>query len=263
MAFNIDMTGKVALVTGVSSGIGLGAAQAFARAGAAVAGCSRKAEGDDHIRRFHEEVEREGARAFYMRADVTDDGELRRLADTVAREMGGIDILVSNAGMNVFEGAADCTDGQWDYNMRLNLESHWRIARYCKPYLERSGEGVILLMTSNHAFASIPGCFPYNVAKSAMTGLVKSLALEWTPRIRTVGIAPGFVDTIGNQTWFDSFPDPEAERRRTIELHPVKKIATPEEIGALCVFLASPMASFICGTTILADGGRSAVMQDG
>ena len=75
-------------------------------------------------------------------------------------------------------------------------------------------------------------------------------------------VAPGFIDTAGNDTWFDSFPDPEAERRRTIDLHPVKRIGTVEEVGALCVYLASPYARFISGTTILMDGGRSALMQD-
>ena len=75
-------------------------------------------------------------------------------------------------------------------------------------------------------------------------------------------MAPGFIDTAGNDTWFDSFPDPEAERRRTIDLHPVKRIGTVEEVGALCVYLVSPYARFISGTTILMDGGRSALMQD-
>lgn len=148
------------------------------------------------------------------------------------------------------------------YNLDLNLASHWRLARIAKPYLEQSGNGVILLMTSNHAFCSIPGCFPYNVTKTAITGLVRSLTIEWGPKIRTVGVAPGFIDTAGNDTWFNSFPDAMAERQRTINLHPVKKIGTVEEVGALCVYLASPMAGFISGTTILMDGGRSALMQD-
>ena len=80
--------------------------------------------------------------------------------------------------------------------------------------------------------------------------------------IRTVGVAPGFIDTPGNQTWFDSFPDAEVERQRTIDTHPVKKIGTVEDVGMLCAFLSSNMASFISGTTILMDGGRSALMQD-
>jgi NAD(P)-dependent dehydrogenase (short-subunit alcohol dehydrogenase family) len=77
-----------------------------------------------------------------------------------------------------------------------------------------------------------------------------------------VGIAPGFIDTAGNQTWFDSFPDPAAERARTEKMHPVGRIGTVEEIGALCAFIASPMAGFISGTTLCVDGGRSALMQD-
>ncbi len=107
-----------------------------------------------------------------------------------------------------------------------------------------------------------PGCFPYNVTKTALTGLVRSLAIEWGPNIRTVGLAPGFIDTEGNQKWFDSFPDAEKERQRTIDMHPVKKIGTPEEVGAWCVFLSSEYASFASGTTYLLDGGRSALMQD-
>ena len=121
---------------------------------------------------------------------------------------------------------------------------------------------MIIIITSNHAFSTIPGCFPYNVAKTALTGLVRSLTIEWAPAIRTVGIAPGFIDTPGNQAWFNAHDQPEEERARTVNLHPVKKLGTPEEIGAWCVFLASPYASFSAGTTYVIDGGRSAIMQD-
>ena len=231
MSFVLDYKDKVVLVTGVSSGIGLGVAREFARAGAHVAGCSRKSPDDASVQAFREVVEQEGVRSFYRPADVTDAEDLKGFVEEAARTFGRIDMVVSNAGMNVFEGAEGCTEERWHYNLDLNLASHWRLARLCKPYLEKSGEGVLLLMTSNHA-------------------------------VRTVGVAPGFIDTAGNDTWFDSFPDPEAERRRTIDLHPVKRIGTVEEVGALCVYLASPYARFISGTTILMDGGRSALMQD-
>lgn len=259
---NIDLKGKVVLVTGVSSGIGFGVAREFARAGACVAGCSRKEEGDESSILFKQTVEAEGVRALYIQTDVTRLEELEKLVDRVMATFGKIDILVSNAGVNIFEGAAECTEERWAYNMELNLSSHWRLSKLCKPYLEQSGEGVVLLMTSNHAYSSIPGCFPYNVSKTAITGLVRSLTIEWGPAIRTVGVAPGFIDTAGNDTWFDSFPDATAERQRTIDLHPTKCIGTVEEVGALCVYLASPIARFISGTTILMDGGRSALMQD-
>lgn len=262
MSLVLDYTDKVVLVTGVSSGIGRGTAYAFAHAGAHVAGCSRKPANDEAVTAFRRDVEREGKRSVYMQADVTDVEEMERLVAKTIESFGRLDVVVSNAGMNIFDGAAACTEKRWHYNMELNLTAHWRLAKLCKPYLEESGEGVLLLMTSNHAFSSIPGCFPYNVAKTAITGLVRSLAIEWGPAVRTVGVAPGFVDTAGNDTWFDSFPDPAAERQRTIDLHPVKRIGTVEEVGTLCVYLASPWARFISGTTILMDGGRSALMQD-
>ena len=262
MSFVLDYKDKVVLVTGVSSGIGLGVAREFARAGAHVAGCSRKSPDDASVQAFREAVEQEGVRSFYRPTDVTDAEELKGFVEDTVRTFGRIDMVVSNAGMNVFEGAEGCTEERWHYNLDLNLASHWRLARLCKPYLEKSGEGDLLLMTTNHAFSTIPGCFPYNVTKTAITGLVRSLAIEWGPAVRTVGVAPGFIDTAGNDTWFDSFPDPEAERRRTIDLHPVKRIGTVEEVGALCVYLVSPYARFISGTTILMDGGRSALMQD-
>lgn len=262
MPFTIDLTGKIALITGVSSGIGLGTAREFARAGAIVVGCSRKEEDDQSVAFFRQSVEEQGVDAMYIQADVTKKSDLERMVRMVIERFGKLDIVVSNAGMNVFEGAEECSEERWKYNLDLNLASHWRLAQLCKPYLQQSGEGVLLLMTSNHAFSSIPGCFPYNVTKTAITGLVRSLAIEWGPEIRTVGIAPGFIDTAGNDTWFNSFPDAMAERQRTINLHPVKRIGTVEEVGALCVYLASPMARFISGTTILMDGGRSALMQD-
>jgi NAD(P)-dependent dehydrogenase (short-subunit alcohol dehydrogenase family) len=146
--------------------------------------------------------------------------------------------------------------------MNLDLAAHWRLAKVAYPHLHRNGHGMIVIIGSNHGWNTIPGCFPYNVAKAGLLGLVQSLAIEWGPSIRSVGIAPGFIDTAGNQTWFDSFADPTAERARTEQMHPVGRLGTPEEIAHLCAFLASPLCGFISGTTLCVDGGRSALMQD-
>ena len=262
MSLNIDLKGKVVLVTGVSSGIGQGAAREFARAGAKVIGCGRRGVNDSSVQPFLNLAKEFNTEVFYLATDVAKKEELKALATQAGEKWGRIDILLSNAGMNVFKGVELCDEEDWQYNLDLNLASHWRLSKYCKPYLEKSQAGVILLMTSNHAYSSIPGCFPYNVTKTAITGLVRAMAIEWSPQIRTVGVAPGFIDTAGNDTWFDSFEDSQAERQRTIDLHPVKDLGTVQEVGALCVYLASPLAKFICGTTILMDGGRAALMQD-
>ncbi|MEM8737062.1 MAG: SDR family oxidoreductase [Planctomycetota bacterium] len=96
-----------------------------------------------------------------------------------------------------------------------------------------------------------------------MNALVQSLAIEWGPRVRAVGIAPGFIDTPGNDAWFDSFPDPAVERRRTEAMRPVGRLGDVDQIGSVCAFLASDFAAFISGNTLRVDGGRSALMQDG
>ena len=262
MALSINLTGKVVIVTGVSSGIGLGTAEEFAKAGADVVGCARKAIDSTEALAFKEVVEKHGVKSLYVKTDVTKPEDLAHLVEETIRIFNHLDILVSNAGVNVFDGTEGCTEERWQYNMDLNLASHWRLSKLCKPYLEKSSEGVIILMTSNHAFSTIPGCFPYNVTKTAITGLVRSMAIEWGPSIRTVGIAPGFIETAGSVVWFNSFPDAEKERQRTIDMHPVKKLGTVHEVGDLCVYLSSPMAAFISGTTILMDGGRSAILQD-
>ncbi|MEC3907883.1 SDR family oxidoreductase [Tamlana sp. 2201CG12-4] len=258
----IDLKGKTALVTGVSNGVGQGVAKILAKAGCNISGCGRSAENSEGAKAFIDNIEKEGTQAIYTAHDITSIKAQEKLIQKTIATFGSIDILVSNAGVNVFEGAEKCSEEQWQFNMELNLKSHWQLSKLCKPYLEKSGKGVILIMTSNHSNYTIPGCFPYNVAKTAIKGLVQSLAIEWGPKIRAIGIAPGFIDTKGNQKWFDSFPDAAKERQRTIDAHPVKRIGTSEEIGALCAFLASDAAAFISGTTYLIDGGRSALMQD-
>ncbi|MBO9672430.1 MAG: SDR family oxidoreductase [Sphingobacteriaceae bacterium] len=261
MALTIDLKGKTALITGVSSGIGLGIAKMMAKAGCTIIGCAEQSETSEAAKRFLTEMESYDVHTGYFRADMTVVEEIENLVANITSDYGRLDILVSNAGQNVFTGLEGSTEQDWQFNLDLNLTAHWRLAKNCKTLLEENS-GIIIIMGSNHAYASIPGCAPYSVAKTALTGLVRSLAIEWGPGIRTVGIAPGFIDTPGNQQWFNAFENPEEEKQRTINLHPVKKIGKVEEIGGWCVFLASEYAAFASGVTYLIDGGRSALMQD-
>ncbi|REE02207.1 SDR family NAD(P)-dependent oxidoreductase [Marinoscillum furvescens] len=261
MSLAIDLTDKVAIVTGVTSGIGKGVALMLARAGCHVAGCGTSEAEDQGAKDFVALVEREGRKAFYQQTDVTSQEALTDFVRSSVARFERIDILVSNAGANVFESPEACTDERWEFNMDLNLKAHWHLSKLAQPHLRKT-KGVILIMTSNHAYSSLPNCFPYNVTKTALTGLVRTLALDWGPEIRTVGLAPGFVETEGGENWFASFDDPAAARKKVVELHPVKHLGTVEEIGAFCAFLASDFAQFITGVTYLIDGGRSTIMQD-
>ena len=262
MSLPIDLAGRRAIVTGVSSGIGAGIALALARAGCDVAGCGLESAQSDGARQFLADVERQGRRGLYQAADLADGAAARAFVAWAADQLGGIDLLVSNAGRNFNVGAAQCGEDDWQANLDLNLAAHWRVAQAAKPHLDRAASPAVIIIASNHAFFTIPNSFPYNVAKAGLTALVQSLALEWGPHVRAVGVAPGFVDTPMNVEWFGRFPDPAAKRGQIERIHPVGRIGTPADVGALVAFLGSPLAGFISGTTILIDGGRSAVMQD-
>ena len=262
MTLNIDLSNYRALVTGVSSGIGAGIADLLAQAGCNLAGCGLESADSEEAKRFVSTVERHGQSAFYQSLDISDAKSARTFVDWAATQLGGLDVLVSNAGRNFFKGVEKATDTVWESNINLNLAAHWRVAQAAKPYLDQSPAPVIIIITSNHALYTMPNSFPYNVAKAGLVAMVQSLAIEWGPHIRAVGIAPGFINTPLAEAWFNGFPDPHAKRKQIEELHPVGRLGTPSDVGALCVFLCSPLAGNISGNTILIDGGRSAVMQD-
>ncbi|MCT4711093.1 SDR family oxidoreductase [Enterobacteriaceae bacterium H11S18] len=251
-------TARVVIVTGTSQGIGHAIAQTYLSNGDIVIGCAFSAL--DKAPLAQKMLAENPERYFYYSVDVTSTEAIKRFVDEVEALFGRIDVVVSNAGKNVFKGI-DCEESDWAHNFDLNLRSHWYLAKCTRPALQKS-KGVIAIITSNHAFSTMPGCAPYNISKRALLSLVQSLTIEWGPEIRTVGIAPGFIDTDGNQTWFDSHADGKAAREKTIKKHPVGRIGRPEEVGDLCLFLTSDRAGFIAGTTIVMDGGRSAIMQD-
>ncbi len=253
-----DKASRVVIVTGASQGIGLAIAKSFLQKGdIVIGGAFSPLEKAPHARELMAQYPEH---FHYISVDVTQTEAIAGFAEKAEALYGRVDVLVSNAGKNVFKGI-DCNEGDWHHNLDLNLRSHWFMAKCFRHALERS-RGVILVMTSNHAFSTMPGCAPYNITKRALLSLVQSLTIEWGPAIRAVGIAPGFIDTAGNQVWFDSHPDAKIAREQTIQKHPVGRLGQPEEVGELCVFLASPLAGFIAGTTIVMDGGRSALMQD-
>jgi NAD(P)-dependent dehydrogenase (short-subunit alcohol dehydrogenase family) len=258
----IDLSGQVAMVTGVSTGIGAGISKILAEAGCHITGCARSAPDSPGISNFRKSVEDAGRECLFVQADVTVEENIRRFVNTTRDRFGRVDILVSNAGLNVFKGVEECSEEDWTFNMELNLKAHWRIAKACRSQLEASPNGLVIINGSNHAYHTIPGCFPYNVAKAGLTAMVQSMAIEWGPAIRVVGLAPGYIVVESHKKWFNSFPDPEAELARTIALHPAGKLGSVEEIGGWCAFLASEYARFTTGSTIVIDGGRSAIMQD-
>ena len=147
--------------------------------------------------------------------------------------------------------------------MELDLDAAWTCSRAVLPAMLDQGAGAIVNIASCHSFKIIPHCFPYPVAKHALLGLTRALAIEYAARgIRVNAIAPGYIDTPIAEAYWATFPDPAAERSRAENIHPPKRIGRPEEVAHTALFLASDESPFINAETIVIDGGRSALYHD-
>ncbi|MEO6012498.1 MAG: SDR family oxidoreductase [Devosia sp.] len=251
------LDGKIAIVTGAGRGIGAAIAEAFVREGATVV----IAERDETTGRAT--ATRLGSTAVFIPTDVTDQASVDTVVATSRERFGGIDILVNNAGINVFHTPLETTDAEWARCMAVDLEGVWRMCRAVLPVMLECGGGSIVNIASSHSSTIIPGTFPYPVAKHGLLGLTRALGIEYAARnIRVNAIAPGYVETELAVEYWNGFPDPAAERQRTYDLHPPRRIGQPAEVAMTAVFLASDEAPFINATSIAIDGGRSVLYHD-
>ncbi len=254
------LSDKIALVTGAGRGIGEATARAFAQEGAAVVVAEQDAATGA---RTADALANDGARAIFIRTDVTSDASVEAAVAATLDAYGRIDVLVNNAGINVFHAPLDTTEEEWRRCFAVDLDGVWRMSKAALPSMLDRGAGAIVNIASCHSFAIIPGCFPYPVAKHGLLGLTRALGIEYAARgLRVNAIAPGYIETQIARDYWDTFPDPDAERRRTCDLHPPKRIGRPEEVAMTAVFLASDEAPFINAACIVIDGGRSVLYHE-
>lgn len=253
------LSNKVAIVTGSTQGIGAAIARRFVAEGALVTLNSHR--DDDDARAIAEELGPD--RAIFIEADVSDRAAMETLVARTVQRFGKVDILINNAGMNVFGDPLAMSDEDWKRCFAVDLEGAWNAARAVLPAMLAQGGGSIVNIASVHGHKIIPGCFPYPVAKHALIGLTRALGLEYAARgIRVNSISPGLIVTEMVERHFAGFPDPEAERTRQAALLPCRRLGTPEEVAATALFLASDEAPFINATDILIDGGRSQLYHE-
>jgi len=242
VSVTLDLSGQVVLVTGGVRGVGLGITRTFVRADARVVTCSRTppeapsvVEGSSHVV-----------------ADVRDPEAVARLVEGIVAEHGRLDVLVNNAGGAPYSLAADGSPSFHTKVVDLNLLSPLLVSQAANEVMQTQDEGgSIVMISSISATRPSPGTAAYGAAKAGVDSLVRSLAVEWAPRVRVNSIDVGLVRTERSDLHYGG-----AEGAAAIEATiPLGRFASPDEIGAVALFLASPLASYVSGATLAAHGG--------
>ena len=251
---NHSFAGKVALVTGAGSGIGLATAKAFGDAGASVVLADRR---EDAVRAAAEGLSASGGKALAVRCDVTDDTQVASMIDRTVSAFGRLDAAFNNAGvMQRRVDTAEISGDEWDRVMAINLRGVWSCMKYELPQMLRNGGGAIVNCSSIGGVIGVPGLAAYHAAKHGVIGLTKTAALEYaTRKIRINAVCPGTINTPMAESLTGGDPKILAE---FLKDEPIGRIAEPEEVAAAVLWLCSPGASYVVGHALLVDGGYTA-----
>lgn len=247
------LDGKIAVVTGSSSGIGLATARRLAQLGATVVVNSRS---EQRARETADALAGEGLRVTAADGDVSTQGGVKQLFARALDEHGTIDILVNNAGTTVVKPAEELTLDEWERVIATNLTGPFLCAQAAGRVMLAKGAGVIVNVSSMLSHVSLPLRLAYVASKHGVDGITATLGVEWGRRgVRVVAVNPGYIRTplVEGAMRSGRFSQEDLERRS-----PIGRIAGTEEIANVIAFLASPAASFINATTLLIDGGWAA-----
>jgi dehydrogenase/reductase SDR family member 4 len=245
-----DLSGKVALVTGSTRGIGKSIAEELARAGAKVAVSSRKEEACQQAK---DDLERQGFDVFAQPCNVSRKEDLQALVGATQQKWGRVDIVVANAASNPYYGPlTGISDDAFDKIVTNNLKSVLWLAGMTLPGMAASGGGSFIVVGSIGGILANTVIGAYGISKAADHHMVRNLAAEWGPtNVRVNAIAPGLVKTeFARALWED-----EKRAAERVSNTPLRRLGEPRDIGGIAVFLASDAAAFITGQVIVADGG--------
>lgn len=244
---------KVAVITGGAAGQGRAAALLFAREGATVVVADLDEEGG---RAVTSDIDAAGGSASFVKADVTDEGQVAALVETTVDTHGRLDVMYNNAGLVRMAPIADLSTEDWDFTMSFELTQVYFGCKYALRQMQRQGSGSIINTASTSGLVGIPGHGPHAASKAGVIGLTRSVAVDYGPHgIRCNAIAPGFVPFTA-QTVELSTPE---FLDMMLALQPLKRPGTPDDVATAALFLASDESSWITGHVLAVDGGQTAM----
>ncbi len=246
------LQGKRAIVTGGASGIGRATAELFAREGANVVIADRnQAAGAKTV----DAIRQAGGHVEFVAADVTESEAVDSLIARSIEHLGGIDVLVSNAGWSLTEDLADLKPEDWEADVRLNLTSHYLVTRAVLPAMMSAGGGSIVTISSVNAVWCI-GEFGYSAAKAGLVSLTRNIAVTYGPDgIRANVICPGTIATEAGAAYWDQ---KAGSRDKLLKWYPLRRLGRPEDVAFMALYLAGDESSFVTGATMVIDGGLTA-----
>jgi NAD(P)-dependent dehydrogenase (short-subunit alcohol dehydrogenase family) len=252
----MNLAGKIAIVTGVGAGIGSAVADAFARAGAKVVGLERNPQTLEQIAK---RIAANGGEIHPVCADVSSEQSVAQAFNEITAAYQSIDILVNNVGVEFYKDFVSVSVSDWEFQLAVNLRSVFLCCSHVVPMMIRAQRGSIINTASVQAFATTGQTAPYAAAKAGVLGLTRDMARDLGPHnIRVNGICPGCIDTPMMDRSLDRNPDQSAAKQKMESAIPLRRLGHPREVANAAAFLASDLASYISGVSLLVDGGLMA-----
>ena len=250
------LEGKVAVITGATSGLGRAGAIRFAAEGARVVASSRR---EDEGKRVVRQIEDQGGKAVFVRCDVTRSDDVQALIAAAEQAYGAVHVLYASAGVMPTGTAPETSEDDWRLAIEVNLGGAFRLAKFGIPALHRAGGGSIILTASELGLVGASNAAAYCAAKGGVVNLTRALAVDCGPLgIRVNCLCPGPIETPMLRDWFDAAPDPaHAERAQTTPVL-LGRIGLPDEIADAALHLASDASSYATGSVTVVDGGATA-----